>query len=965
MKHIPASVLALLVSLSVTAQVSRQVTGRLVDSSGAALPRANVKLYTPGARDTMRAITNTNGAFLFKGVPSPRFAIVASNIGFTAAEKSFSFAATLEDIRLDAIVMLPSVTTLQEVVVSTPPIVIKEDTVEYKIDSSMVKPNSMVEDLLKKLPGIEVDKSGNITAQGKSVTRVKVNGKDFFGGDPKAATRELPADIVDKVQIIDDYGDLANISGIKDGEPEKVLNIQIKKERNKGVFGRATGGYGTSDRYQATLNTNIFNGNRQFSVTGNLNNSNASVFNQGGGGGGMDLNAGGVGRAMVAVVGSGGGGGMGGGGFGGGGNGGGGMGGGGGNGGGGFGGGGGGGGNDGISVTRSLGTNYRHDFDAGKGSFYGSYSYTNRSTDVLRQVTQQNVFATGSFTNNQNTATNTLSGNHRAFLNFEYNIDSFNYVKISPSLTYGKTESRSTSVFDFADAKGLPTSKGNNADTSSGTTPNLSVNAVWNMKFRKRGRNLATNINIGTSGNDSESEKLNFTRNLNLPVPLETTLRQLIQQDNFSRNYGARMTFSEPLRPDRFLDLSYAYNRSLTHNDREAYVYQPSGLLLLNPQLSNAFENTFINQRLGASIRTVKKKYNYSLGVNFQPVLLNGYSITKDSSYTPQRRLNAFPVARMAYNFTRTKTLNFNYNGSARQPGFNQLQPVLDNSNPQYQTKGNPFLRPEMNHNMSLFFNNFNFTSGRVLFIGSNLSLTQDKIVNNTIRLGRSGSQLTIPENVDGFYNATGFYNFSKPFQNRRYVLSFNGMVNYNHNVNLIDSARNIGRNTLASQGFRFEFNYNDWLEWDAGARYSINTARYSLPGQNNLDFSSWTLTSNARIDLKGGWILRYDLEYMLNYGLSAAVNRNVALLNASLEKTMFKKKNGFLRFSGYDIFKQATNISRSVNGSSITDTRTNRLTQYFMVTFTYRMNRFQGQSQQQGQDRMRGMEYRMRGGGF
>jgi hypothetical protein len=319
----------------------------------------------------------------------------------------------------------------------------------------------------------------------------------------------------------------------------------------------------------------------------------------------------------------------------------------------------------------------------------------------------------------------------------------------------------------------------------------------------------------------------------------------------------------------------------------------------------------------------------------------------------------------MAYNFTRTKTLNFNYNGSARQPGFNQLQPVLDNSNPQYQTKGNPFLRPEMNHNMSLFFNNFNFTSGRVLFIGSNLSLTQDKIVNNTIRLGRSGSQLTIPENVDGFYNATGFYNFSKPFQNRRYVLSFNGMVNYNHNVNLIDSARNIGKNTLASQGFRFEFNYNDWLEWDAGARYSINTARYSLPGQNDLEFSSWTLTSNARIDLKGGWILRYDLEYMLNYGLSAAVNRNVALLNASLEKTMFKKKNGFLRFSGYDIFKQATNISRTVNGSSITDTRTNRLTQYFMVTFTYRMNRFNGQTQQQGQDRMRGMEYRMRGGGF
>jgi hypothetical protein len=944
MRNILAPLL-LLATLTADAQVARQVTGRLVDSTGAALARASVRLYVPGGRDTLRTVTNANGAFLFKDVPSPRFSIVATNIGYTAADRGFSFAASQEDIRLDAIVMQPAVTTLQEVVVTTPPISIKEDTVEYKIDSSMVKPNSMVEDLLKKLPGIEVDKSGNITAQGKSVTRVKVNGKDFFGGDPKAATRELPADIVDKVQVIDDYGDLANISGIKDGEPEKVLNIQIKKERNKGVFGRATGGYGTSDRYQATLNTNIFNGSRQFSVTGNLNNSNASVFNSGGGGGGMDLNAGGVGRAMVAVVGSGGGnfGGRGGGG--------------------GFGGGDGGG--DGISVTRSLGTNYRHDFGGGKGSFYGSYSYTNRTTDILREVAQQNVFASGNFTNNQRTTSRNLGGNHRAFLNLEYNIDSFNYVKVSPSLTYGNSDSRSISAFDFADAKGLPTSLGSNADTTTGTTPNLSVNAVWNLKFRKRGRNLATNLNLGSSANESEAERVNFTRNLNLPVPVEATLRQLILQDNFSRNTGIRMTFSEPLRPDRFLDLTYAYNRSITHNDREALVYQPTGELLLNPQLSNAFENTFVNQRVGASIRTVKKKYNYALGVNFQPVLLNGYSITKDSSYTPQRRLNAFPVARLAVNFTRTKTLNFNYNGSARQPGFNQLQPVLDNSNPQYQTKGNPFLRPEMNHNLTLFFNNFNFTSGRVLFVGSNLSLTEDKIVNNTIRLGRSGSQLTIPENVDGFYNATGFYNFSKPFQNRRYVISFNGMVNYNHNVNLIDSARNIGRNTIASQGFRFEFNYNDWLEWDAGARYALNAAKYSLPGQNDIDFSSWTLTSNARIDLKGGWILRYDLDYMINYGLSATVNRNVALLNASLEKTMFRKKNGFLRLSGFDILKQATNISRSVNGSSITDTRTNRLTQYFMVTFTYRMNRFNGQAQQQGQDRMRGMEYRMRGGGF
>jgi hypothetical protein len=244
--------------------------------------------------------------------------------------------------------------------------------------------------------------------------------------------------------------------------------------------------------------------------------------------------------------------------------------------------------------------------------------------------------------------------------------------------------------------------------------------------------------------------------------------------------------------------------------------------------------------------------------------------------------------------------------------------------------------------------------------VGTNVNLVQDKIVNNTISLGRAGAQLRIPENVDGYYNLTAFANYSKPFQNRRYVLSLNATVNYNHNINLIDSARNVGNNLIASPGFRFEFNPKEWFEWDFGARYTLNSARYSLPGQQDLDFSSWSLTSNSRIDVTGGWTLRYDFEYILNSGLAAGVNANVALLNASLEKTLFKKKNGFLRLSGFDIFNQNKNVSRTVNGNSITDTRVNRLTRYFMLTFTYRLNRFAGTQQQGGQRRMQGGEFRM-----
>jgi hypothetical protein len=913
-------------------QENRQVSGRVTDSTSSPMARASVRLFGKDFKDTLKAVTNNNGFFLFKNVASPSFTIEISSVGFAKKTKSYTYTSADESIVLDDIVLTQSFTTLQEIIVSTPPIQVREDTIDYKADSFRVKPNSMVEDLLKKMPGIEVDKNGDITAQGKKVTRIKVNGKDFFGGDPKTATRELPADIIDKVQVVDDYGDLSSVSGIKDGEPEKVINLQLKKDKNKGVFGRGTVGAGTDDRYQANGNINVFDNNRQVSLIGNSNNINGSNFNQGSGGGGSELGARSMGRVMTAGSGEGGnnqvraitgGGNQ------------------------------GSGGSDGVTTTHSFGTNFRNDFTKKKGSFYGSYSFTRRMTDAISDISQQNFFETNTFTNNQFNNAYNQNNNHRAFLNYEMQIDSFNYIKVSPQFSYGQSNNQSRSEFEFLKDETVKTSEGLNKDSTVSKTPNFSANIIFNHKFRKRGRNLSVNVNMGTNANESESEKYNLTNNLSLPTPAEILIRQAIYQDNDSRNYGIRLNYSEPIAKDRFVDLIYSYNYSFTRNDRKTYEIGPNDQEIFSPNLSNAFENTFVNQRYGANIRTIKKKYNYTLGVALQPVNLRGYSISKDSSYTPQNRLNVFPVARLAYNFTRTRTLNFNYFGNARQPSFTQLQPVRDISNPQYQTQGNPNLKSEQNHNFTLFFNNFNFVSGKVFFIGTNVSVIQNQIVNNSIRLGNSGAQLTIPENVNGYYNTTLFYNWSKPWQNRTYVLSLNGTANYNHNITLIDSMRNVGNNIVLSQGAQFTFNHKDWLEIDGGVRYSINSARYSLEGQQDVDYNSWTFTSNSRMDLKGGFILRYDFEYIINNGLAAGVNRNLALLNASIEKTVFKKKNGFIRLSGFDIFKQNTNITRTVTGNYITDTRTNRLTRYFMLTFTYRINRFNGQQgAQQGQQR-------------
>ena len=931
MRKISLLTLTLLTFFTLSAQQQRTVSGKFLDSTHLPIIKASIILFyeTPG--DTLRTLTGNNGDFQFKAVKSRPFFIRFTHLGYPGYEKRTDNEQF--NVELPPVILAPSFKTLEEVLVETPPIQVKEDTIEYKADSFKVKPNAMVEDLLKRLPGVAVDKDGNVTAQGKQVTRVKVNGKDFFQGDVKTATRELSADMIDKVQVIDDYGDQANISGIRDGEPDKVINLQLKKDKNKGVFGRATAGYGTNDRYQASLNDNYFNNDTQLSLFANSNNINNSLFNLNGSstGGGQGFSLGGAGPSTQGIGTAG------------------------------TGGGGSGGMNiimqgagssiqqtgstgDGISTTHSIGTNFRNDFTGKhKGSFYGSYSFTRRMTDGIRDISQQNLFETRSFTNNQNTNFYNQSNNHRAFLNLEYNLDSFNYVKISPGFAYTASNNQSTTDFNFYQDNTVLTSEGKNKDSTLANNPSLTVNVLFNHRFRRRGRNFSVNAYVNGSTNESDKNTLNLTNNFTFPIPVELRVQQLINQENTAKGLNLRFNYSEPVARDRFLDLIYNYRYSYSKNDRQTYDLA-TGSPVLSNALSNAFENDFYEQRFGANIRTVKKKYSYTLGISVQPVTLKGYSITKDSVYTPHQNVNIFPVARMSYNFTRTRALNFNYNGVARQPSFTQLQPVRDISNPQYQTLGNPNLKPELIHNMNLVYNNFNFSSGKVLFTGLNASFIQHQIVNNIQHIGNAGAQLSTPENVNGYYNVSAFYNWSKPYHNRRYVFTINGLVNYNHNIALIDSQQNIGKNWIAAQGVVFEYNPKDWLEIDFGVRYSINNSNYSLQHDQDLNTHAWTLTSNSRMDLPGGVIIRYDFQYIINYGLAAAVNSNIALLNTSVEKTLFKKKNGFLRLSGFDLFNQNTNINRVVSGNNITDTRTNRLTRYFMLSFTYRLNRFQGQ---------------------
>ena len=496
------------------AQESVSLNGFIKSKDGNPLSNATVILYGISSHDSVKTSSKENGSYRFSNLKSEKYSILVSFIGFDNYSKSYDFSSKSGSISVDDILLNPGSNMLGNITLESQKIQIKEDTVSYLIDSTMYRKNDNVEAMLKNLPGVQVDKDGTVTAQGKQVTKVKVNGKEFFNGDVTTATRELNADMVDKIQIIDDYGDQAAFTGIKDGDPSKTLNIQLKKGKNKGYFGNSTAGAGTDSRYLGSLSLNRFNNDQQISLISNINNTNASQFNFGSMGGAIGNMMGGMSRSMG--IGSGGSGvgaaigNL--------------------------------GNNDGLNTTKSIGLNYRDNWGV-KVEVYGSYSFSNKGTLALKNSTQQNIYQDKTTSYIQQSNNFSQVENHRVSFNIEYKMDSMNYFKFNPGITYNKTNTDYVSDF-VSNAALYKNSEGNLNDQSISNSPNLKGSLLFNHRFKKRGRTMSVNLNAGSSTNESDEDYDNFTK-MYIPNGSLDTLQQLqqITQDNLNKNYGGKISY--------------------------------------------------------------------------------------------------------------------------------------------------------------------------------------------------------------------------------------------------------------------------------------------------------------------------------------------------------------------------------------------------------------------------------------
>jgi hypothetical protein len=573
-----------LVSNSAFAQQQIQISGTVKTKEGSLLSNATISIFNQNKKDSVKTTSNEKGAFHVTVAANQQYRIVASYIGFDNFVKNYDFSNSTGDQVIDEIVMIPGENMLGNVTLESQKVQIKEDTVSYVIDSTMYRKNDNVEAILKNLPGVQVDKDGTVTAQGKQVTKVKVNGKEFFNGDVTTATRELNADMVDKIQIIDDYGDQAAFTGIKDGDPSKTMNIQLKKDKNKGYFGNVSGGIGTDSRYLSSVSVNKFNNDQQISILGNMNNTNASLFNFGGGGGGgmggmmsgmarsMGIGRGGAGAGVAFGNAS---------------------------------------NNDGVSDTKSIGINYRDDWGT-KVSVYGSYSFSDKGTSTIKSSDQQSLFQDKTSTYLQQSDNYTLADNHRFSFNVEYKIDSMNYIKFNPSISYNQSSTDYYSDFTSAIDQ-TKISDGKMIDYADSKTPNLNGSLLFNHRFKKRGRTFSVNLNGGNNvtNSDENYDNLTFTYPPNGMVFNNRQLQD-ITQDNNNYNYGGKISYTEPLSKKRNLEFNYSYNYQYLDNNKKTYAIDTTtGASNFLDSLSNIYDNAYTTNRFGLNIKTTQKKYNY------------------------------------------------------------------------------------------------------------------------------------------------------------------------------------------------------------------------------------------------------------------------------------------------------------------------------------------------------------------
>jgi hypothetical protein len=897
---------------------------------------AGVAISLSPASDTnnyLNTLSDVDGNFNFTGLTPGNYLLRANYLGYRAFRQTYALINS--DLTLGNLNISSARNRLQGVTVTATQVATQQsgDTTAFNAGAYKTNPDANAEDLITKMPGI-TSENGAIKMNGEDVKKILVDGKEFFGDDPNAAIKNLPAEIIDKIQVFDKASDQAAFSGFDDGNSQKTINIVTKRGKNNGVFGKVTGGYGADfetgdDRYTVGGNINFFKGDRRITLVGLANNVNQQNFSSedllgvssGSGGGGRGRSrAGGQGGTGGSYSGS-----------------------------------------DpssnflvsqqgGITTTQSAGINYSDQWSP-KLKVSASYFF-NRGVNENNTTLTRNYIVSDPDSALQyretglNTGTNV---NHRATARLEWTIDSSNTIIFQPRVSYQSTEtSRDLLGISALTDEHIAPSISSNSYSTSQTGYNLSNVLTYRHRFAKQGRTISLSLNSGyneKSGNGSIYASNYYGGTDTFINDQQYTL------ESDGLNLSANLSYTEPL--SKNAQLLVTYNPSLNKNNSDRHTYNRGGQYYdqLDTLLSNVYDNRYYYHRGGVGYRYSKDKINFNASLNAQYATLSGTQDFPNPLNIDRNFSDLLPQFNFNYKFSKTENIRIFYRSSTNPPSISQLQGIVDNSNPLLLRTGNPDLRQDYSHNLSVRYGKTGGQKGTGLFLFANGGYTAHYIGNSTfialkdtVIAGTSlnrGSQLTKPVNIDGNWSARSFVTYAFPVKAIKTNLNLNAGVNYNRIPAIINGARNNSDNYIFNAGFVASSNISENLDFTLSSSGAYNIVENSLEGQGN--FNYYSQNSSARIN----WIFlnRAQINTTLSHtwyeGLEASYNQNFLLWNASIGYKFLKNKSLLAEAYIFDILKQNRAIARTVTDSYIEDSRTDVLQRYGMLRLTYTLRAF------------------------
>ncbi|WP_118193356.1 outer membrane beta-barrel protein [Albibacterium indicum] len=921
--HLLLVLFFLLLSFIASAQVT--VSGIVKDSlTNNPLMGARVEVITAADSVIRSTSSGEGGDFRFTNIPNGPYTLKVNFLGFKIYQQQFVLDQNKTEQFNILLTLDMTVLTAVDINAKPPMVVLKGDTTEFDAGAFTTEPYADADALIGQLPGAEIDAEGKLTFQGEEVQRIMVDGKEFFSTDPRIAMKTIPADIISKLQVIDEQSEQAKFTGFDDGERKKVMNIITKPDRRHGYFGKVAGGYGNSEKYNTGGSYNIFNGDKRVSFNAVSNNVNQQDFSMENLAGGETLDQGrnrsrGRGRNNAGAGGSG------------------------------------------LRNTNNIAINYNNEW-SDQLDLNANYSFN--KTDSYTESLVNREYLIGSRSNQLSVQQQNASGenmSHRASFRLEYEVDTNNSISFRPNIQYQQSDILLNSFNRTMLTTQEPVNSSVRDNQNDRNNLNFSGDFTYRRRLNKKGRSLSLSVNGSINSNKGLAYNLSMNEFYE-DFLLDRTDTVNNENNTYANGNGltGRLAYTEPINDQSRLQVNYSIRNTNNYSNRETFEFlaETGQFGELNEQLSNEFRNDYIYHSGGLGYQYNKEDFRFDLGLDMQRAQLQNHQYFPEEQLNSSRFSSYLPNASLTYRFSRNKNIRINYSTATNAPNINQLQNVINNQNSLNIRVGNPDLKQEYGHRFSLRYKTVNretnanfstnidaeFSNNRI--VNSTWIADQDTVIGPDLILGKGG-RLTRPENVDGYYRLRGHVTLGIPIEKLKINLSLNTGLFHTRDIGMLNNQlsyanssginQRIAVNSKISQKIIFSFSY--------GGNYSV--VRNNMNPDLSYNFYNQNLRNDFTFIFMKGIRISSTFNYNYNTGLTNDDSQRFVLWNASLGKKLFSRQQGEIALSAYDILNTNTNISRDISEQFIEDRESNMLNQYFIVSFTYNLRKFGGRPNQ------------------